>query len=302
VRKEVTLFLRNISKPVHLLGGVLVYTLGVSIARYLGTTIDIPLAIMGQIWVTSYQLGSHFLHAYFNHPVNPKNANRFLIKGDNDDSQSEIHRDLVLWGALTAFTALTSFTLIMLHEGSVKIPALVVMVLLVIISILYSVPPFTLELSGFGEISQSVIMASLIPGLGFILQRGELHRLVALSTFPLILLHLGMNLAHLLEKFPRDHRNTRKTILVRFGWERSMTLHNVLLMGYFLALGLSMVFGLPTSVGLPVFTAFPLAVFQVWYVNRISEGAKPNWRVLNLTAIFIFSLPVYLLVFRFLVQ
>jgi len=297
-----TRFIVKATKPIHLLGGVLVFALGVSIARYLGNTIDWALVVLGQVWITTYQLGSHCLQAYFQTPIDPRNPDKIQVEREDDEPEVQIRRDSILWTSLAAFAAMTSFTLLIIQSRVVGFPALVLMAMIMIGGILYSVPPFTLELSGYGELLQSIIMASMIPGLGYVLQSGDLHRLVALSTFPLIMLYLGMILVHLLEKFPDDMRKNRRTFLVRFGWERSIALHNFLILGYFLFHGLSMVFGLPFSIGLPVFTVLPLALFQVWYINRIIAGAKPNWRIINLTAVFTFSLPVYLLVFRFLIH
>ncbi len=45
-----------------LAGGFLLYALGIGIARYLGHTIDPTAAILGQIWVSTLQLATHFLN------------------------------------------------------------------------------------------------------------------------------------------------------------------------------------------------------------------------------------------------
>jgi len=58
------LFLR-LSRPLFLFGGALSYFLGLGIANYLGQPMNWPIAILGQLWVTSLQLATHYLNEYF---------------------------------------------------------------------------------------------------------------------------------------------------------------------------------------------------------------------------------------------
>jgi 1,4-dihydroxy-2-naphthoate octaprenyltransferase len=299
---DISRFILKITKPFNLLGGVLVYALGVSIARYLGNPIDWALVVFGQVWVTAYQLGSNYLEAYFRQPTKSGDPSRFQIEGNKDEPHDGLRRDLILWASFAAFTAMTSITLVMFQSGGVHTPSLMVMGILLLGVVLNTVPPFILTTSGYGELVQSILIASLIPVFGYILQNKEIHRLVAMSTFPITMLHLAMAMAHQLQKYSFNVRNGYNTLLVRLGWERGMTYHNILLLGSFVLIGFAMLFGFPTSIAMPVFTVLPLTFFQIWYLNRIAAGAKPNWRVLNLTATLNFYLPVYLLVFRFLTR
>ncbi len=74
------LFFRLI-RPLFLLGGLLVYALGVGIADYLGQEIDWGIYLLGQAWVTTLQLCTHFLNEYFNAPDDEQNRNRTLFSG-----------------------------------------------------------------------------------------------------------------------------------------------------------------------------------------------------------------------------
>ena len=62
-------------------------------------------------------------------------------------------------------------------------------------------------------------------------------------------------------------------------------------------MGLALAFNLPISIGLPAFLTFPLALFQIWYMNRIAGGIKPNWTLLMFVATAIFGLSAYLTTF-----
>jgi len=97
-------------------------------------------------------------------------------------------------------------------------------------SLAYSTPPIKLEGSGYGELMVSVIVAFMLPAYAFILQTGELHRLVAMSAFPLTVMHLAMLLAFELPDYANDIKFGKRTIMVRIGWRNGMILHNILIL------------------------------------------------------------------------
>ena len=299
--KVAKFFLRTAGR-LNLLGGVLLYALGVGIARYLGAPIDWSIVLVGQAWVTTFQLGSRFLGAYFLLPTMPRDPSRVPLDPDPGDSQEGLRRELLLWVAFASFVATTSLTLLLRLIPGIHMPVLVVMGVAFVLAVLYAVPPFRLATAGYGDLIQAITMANLIPALGFILQTGELHQLVILSTFPLTTLYLAMSLALQLPRYLVDVRQERNTILVRLGWERGMVFHNVLILGSFLVVGIAMVFDLPAKIALPVFLVFPLGLFQIWYMTRIAAGIKPNWTVLRWTGILTFGLFAYLVAFSFWVR
>jgi 1,4-dihydroxy-2-naphthoate octaprenyltransferase len=297
---RVSYFLMRITRPMNLLAGVLLYALGVGIARYLGNPIDWGLVFIGQAWVVTFQLGAHFLAACFLLPTRPGDPNCIPVpKEESQESPQGIRRDLILWASAAAFTTTAFLTLILIRFNSVNGAILFLMGMMFVGGVLYSVPPFQLATSGYGEFILSFILANLVPALGFILQHGVLHRLVAMSTFPLTMLFLAMLLANQLPEYHLDVHRHWQNLLVRLGWERGMIFHNLLILGAFLLIGIAMFFGLPAPVGLPVFFVLPLGLFQIWYITRIAAGVKPNWRVLNLTALLTFGLTAYLFAFTF---
>jgi len=186
-----------------------------------------------------------------------------------------------------------------MQSGAITGAVLIVMVLVVLGAFLYAVPPFQWVSAGYGELTLAIMVANFFPALAFLLQQDELHRLVTMSTFPLTLLYLALQIAVQLPDFLQDFAKGRQTILIRLGWERGMTFHNILILGGFLLIGIALFFGLPPAIALPTFFVLPLGLFQIWYMTRILAGAKPNWRALTYTAILIFGLTTYLLAFTY---
>ncbi len=296
---RITRFIFHMTRPLDLLGGVLVYALGVGIARYLGSPIDWAVVFLGQAWVTTFQLGFQFLTGYFLLPTKPRDPNQLAVPDVEEDNQPGIRRDLVLWAAFASFAATTSLTLILMVSNGVNGSILILVGMFLFGAILYCVPPFRLVYSGYGELIRSIIMANLIPALAFMLQHEEIHRLVGMTTFPLTTLHLAMLLAVQLPNYFNDVKQGKKTLLVRLGWERGMTFHNFLILCAFLLVGIAMLFGMPAPIALPIFFVLPLGFFQIWYMTRIVAGVKPNWRVFTLTSILTFGLTTYLFTFTY---
>lgn len=298
-RNPFILFVR-LSRPVFLIGAVLIYALGVGIARYLGYTIDWGLYILGQAWVTSLQLATHYLNEYFDSPADARNTNRtFFSGGSGTLGEDGLPREVALWGGVVSLTAATSFTAMLMRADGFSPSLVIVMGLIFLGAFFYSVPPVRLVASGYGELTTSIVVAVLVPALAFLLQVGELHRLVAMTTTPLVFLHLAMMLAFELPDYAIDLKFDKLTLMVRLGWERGMTLHNLLILSAFVLLALALIFGLPTAVALPAFLILPLGLFQIWYMTRIAAGAKPHWNILGLMAVLLFGLTAYMLAFAF---
>jgi len=288
-QNPILLFFR-LSHPLFVLGGILVYALGVGVADYLGTTINWSVYLFGQVWVIAMQLGAAYLYEYY----------EALISARDPFREGPTRQPIALLGAVAFFLSLTAtLTAVMLTELSLATATLAVMSLIVLGAVAFSVPPVRLAFSGYGELVVAILFANLVPALAFLLQTGDLHRLLAMSTFPLTALSLALALAYELADYAADLKRGRRTLMVRLGWQRGMVLHNGMILGAFLLLGLALTFGLPLGIGLPAFLPLPLGLLQIWQMRRISDGAKPNWRALRLTAVVIFATTAYLLTLAF---
>jgi 1,4-dihydroxy-2-naphthoate octaprenyltransferase len=149
-----------------------------------------------------------------------------------------------LVSAAACLTVVASLTVLLLRNARPAPPVLLIMALAFLGSFFYSAPPLRLAASGYGELTTSILVANLVPAFAFLLQTGELHRLVAMSTFPLTLLHLAMMLTFELPDFASDIKHGKRTLMVRLNWQNGMALHNYLILGAYLPLGLA-VYGLP---------------------------------------------------------
>jgi len=288
-----------ISRPLFLLGGVLVYALGAGVADYLGTTIDWGVYLLGQAWVLVLQLGAVYLYEYYEALRRSSSPPEGLVPGGNGNVSPAKQPVTFMVVAAVSLTVVASLSVLMISELRLSAPTLLIMALAFLGAVFYSVPPVRLALSGYGELTVAILFANMIPAFAFLLQTGEVHRLLAMSTFPLTALMLAMTLTFELADYATDLKHNRRTLMVRVGWQRGMALHNVMILGAFLLIGLALTFGFPLFIGLPAFLPLPLGALQIWQMRRISEGARPNWRALKLTAVVLFATTAYLLTFAY---
>jgi 1,4-dihydroxy-2-naphthoate octaprenyltransferase len=300
--RAIRLFVK-LSRPFFLLGAALVYALGVGIARYLGVRVDWGVYIIGQAWVTTMQLATHYFNEYFDSPADAANTNRTRFSGGSGAlGKDGLPRDIALWAGIASLTGVASFTIMIMRVIGLE-PALWLIIGMIFLgAFFYSIPPIRLVESGYGELTTSIVVASLVPAFAFMLQYGSFHRLVAMSTFPLIAIHMAMMLAFELPDYANDLKFEKLTLMVRIGWERGIALHNVLILTAYLLIGVAMWFNFPLAVALPTLLSLPLGLFQIWYLNRIAVGAKPNWNLLGLLAVLVFGVTVYLMTFSFWTQ
>jgi 1,4-dihydroxy-2-naphthoate octaprenyltransferase len=285
------------ARPWSLLAGALTYFLGAGIAKYLGHTLYGNRFWTGLLLVLLLLLASHYLKLYYD-LIDAASPLRRLQK-DAEDSELagllRLPRQSILLLSFTILTAGAATTALLIGQGALNFPAMVILGSAFLLSFFLGVPPFRLAYRGYGELAEAVILANLFPALAFIFQTGDLHRLLPMLTFPLLALYLAMRLAQSLKTYIVDQRLARRTMMIVIGWQRGMQFHNLLILTGYLLLALAAAFGLPWSLTWPGMLSLPVGLFQIYQMSRISNGAKPDWRMLRLTAAATFGMTAYLL-------
>jgi 1,4-dihydroxy-2-naphthoate octaprenyltransferase len=295
----IRLFIR-LTRPLFLLGAALLYALGAGIAHYLGENINWTIYISGQLWVSLLQLSTHYLNEYYDTPGDLQNNNRTPLTGGSGAlGPGRLLRRIALIAGLACLAALASITVLFIAWINPTPLVYLIMLLGFLGAFFYSVPPIRLESSGYGELTTTVLLTFLVPAFAFGLQTGELHRLVSMTAFPLASLHLAMFLAFELPDYLADVKSEKKTLMVRVGWHAGMNLHNVLILTSYLLLILAATFGYPWFATWPALLTLPLGVFQIVQMRRIANGSKPQWNILVVGALALFSATVYLITFAF---
>jgi 1,4-dihydroxy-2-naphthoate polyprenyltransferase len=298
-RKTFLLFIR-LSRPHFLLGAALMYALGTSISRYLSGPIHWGYYLQGQVWITLIQLSAIYLTEFFDPAPDQENSHRTIFSASSGTlGEGKLKRETALYAAIICLALAAYFTLTIIQSAKPDMVLAFTMSFIFLGAFAYSTPPLRLAVSGYGELILAIILSNLVPALGFLIQHQDLHRLLAMSTFPMAALSLAMLLAFELPDFASDVKYRKRNLMVRVGWQKGMLIHNISILFTYLLFGLGVLLGFPFPIVLPAFLTLPLGLFQIWMVNRIADGARPNWPALTFTAAALFSITAYLLTFAF---
>lgn len=279
-------------QPLNLLLGGLTYTLGAGIARYLGAVVNWPVFGLGLLAVLPMLIAASLLCTYFRMlfvPLNPDETPRLR----------ERFRVLLLQTAFATLTWSATVGVILFLTHPMIISAGVLFTLTLLLLIIYSVPPLRLSETGYGDLVLAIVFASFLPAIGFLLQTGEIHRILALTAFPLTLLAIAWMLASNFSTFATDQKLGRRSMLIRMTWQRAVPFHHIVILIAFLLFAAAPLFGISWELVWPVFLAFPFAILQVYWLQRIAAGGTPIWKFFNVLVPAVFGLTTYLLSMSF---
>lgn len=282
----------RLSRPLYIIFAVLTYILGAGVASYLGNSQNVPVFWLGLGGILLAQFSMSLLTEAFRPVLQPS-------EDDKNRAERVALRNSALLVSLGALAAAAVIAILLGQEGVLTPVTILFLGLSLLIVLAYAVPPLRLIDAGFGEFSLAVHIGMIAPALGFVLQHGEYHRLVAIVSFPLTLLALAYFLVLDFPTFVIDEKYDRRTLLRSMGWERAVPLHHGLVLGAYILLAGSMLFGLAWGLIWPSLLTLPFAILQIFWLRNISLGAKPIWNLLTANALAVFGLTAYLLTFAF---
>ncbi len=285
------ILLLRFSRPLNILFAALTYLLGAGIARYLGISQNLAVFWLGLGGILLAQFSMSLLAEALRPVEQPSEDNQ------NRPERVALRKSALMMslGALGVAAVIA----ILLGQEGISPAIMLFLGLSLLIVLTYAVPPLRLVDAGFGEFSLAVHIAVVAPALGFIIQQGSYHRIIAIVSFPLALLALAYFLVLNFPTFAIDEKYDRPTLLRSIGWERAVPLHHGLVLGAYVLLGSALLIGLAWELIWPAFLSLPFALLQIFWLRNISKGAKPIWNLLTVNALAVFGLTVYLLTFAF---
>jgi 1,4-dihydroxy-2-naphthoate octaprenyltransferase len=292
----------QLARPVFILIACLLYFLGAGISRYLSGQVERMELFLGFGWIVLILIGFQYLNEYF-YILDTKGDYKWWMTPFSGSTgilgPEKLPRPVALWAGLTCLIVATYLTILLNQNHWLNIQSGIILGVIFVGEMVFAIPPLRLVLSGYGELIMALLMAGFIPAQAFLLQGQEIHRLMVMVSLPLVFLFLGMLLAFEFPAYASDNKYERRSLLIRIGWQKGMLLHNILVVSGFLIFGLAFIFGFPLSLGWPALLVLPVGFMQVWMMNRIAAGGKPNWNVFILIALSTFCLTAYLLTFSF---
>ena len=284
--------LLRFSRPIILLFAAMTYTLGAGIAQYLRQVVRAGAFGLGLLCVLTLLEAAFLFSEYFRLPLMP-------LAKDETPEQREHFRVVLLQISYAALTLALVAILTLQLNNLLNFPTDILLALAFLILLAYSVPPLRLSESGFGELVVAIALGTLFPAVAFILQYGQLQRLLSITSLPLTLLALAFLLVCNFPTFATDHKLGRHTLLTRLTWQKAVPIHHLLVLIAFLFLAAAPFLGTPWGLVWPAFLALPFAATQMIWLQSIANGGRTFWNFLTGLASATFGLTVYLLTLTF---
>jgi hypothetical protein len=292
----------RISRPAYLLAGTGLYGCGLAVADYLGLPMDPGAAVAGLAAILLAQLTTHYLLALDDWRFRPPPSLASAAPAEIDPRAPAFSRTTPLSAAILSGGLLAVVATAQLITSSPPLLAWVLMLLILITFFSLAVPPLILRYSGYGELLASVALALFVPAYAFALQTGEVHRLVSVSTAPLVALLFAMMLVLQLQDFSAATAQKRRNLLVRIGWLAAMRAHDIAVVLGGLLFGFALLQGVPLRLPAGALLLVPLGLAQSWQLFRIRQGFPPAWRLLGWNAMGLFGLGIYVVLVGYLLS
>lgn len=260
----------RLTRPLFLVGGVLLYALGNLVAIRDGYTFSLARMLIGQALVTAIQLMTHYTNEYYDQAGDRLNQNRTWFSGGSGILSSNTLSPQV---ARYSIIATTAIALIFILLAGLQVPgAALIGLFSLVVGWSYSGPPLRLVSSGLGELAASIIVALTVPVVGYMLQSsGSLNPDLLLICLPLLLIHFAMLIAFQIPDLQADQSVGKRTLAVRMGLERVIRLHNFSIFAAFCVILVLTLMDWPGSHYTRL--ALPLALWQALAVRRL--GGQP---------------------------
>jgi len=249
------------------------HAVGVFIALADGALLSWPSLLWGQVAITAIQLMTHYSNEYFDlaadranpHPTRWAGGSQVLIDGGLRPAAAAV--TATIFGVLGLAAGLV--LALVIEAGPLALPLIL---LAFALALQYSAPPLVLHSRGLGEITEAAIVMGLTPLVGYYLQQGALAFRSFLGLIPLMLLQVNMMLILNLPDELGDRAAGKRTLVVRLGGQRAVTLHNGLLVTAYLSLPLLLLAGMHPLVAAAILVPAPVAL---WQALRLAHG---GWR------------------------
>jgi len=274
----------------HLFYGFLMYALGICIADYLNIQVDWINVFFGYLIILLMQ----FVEGLIGLTRRTPEINR---------ERQVITKKQALLAVIAIMMMALAFLLVLLFIRGVLTGARWLFLLIIgLICILRPNIILRNKLVVFHEVIDAVLIVGIIPSFAFNLISSELHPFLILINLPLFFIFLGTQIALAFPQYSKELTKYPPSLLVQIGWQRGISLHDILVIIGFLNLAVSGLIGFPWVLLWPTMVVSLIGIMEIIQLHRIGEGEKPNWKLLKLVAHGLFGLSIYTMIFSLLIN
>lgn len=286
--------IRKILKPAGIVYILFTYILGISVAHYMGGKIVFQDALVGLIICLLIRDMRNFLNAYFDHPESYHST--LKMSDPEREDLINIRRGLLQLYSLLILTAGATLTSLLVFRGVLNAGSVILLGIAFLLNFFSATPPLRFARKGYEDLVDAIYIANLVPAIAFSLVMVSPGSLIVELTLPLTFVFLAMKIAMGFQTYGFDSSRDRLSLTTILGWQKALLMHNLFTLIAFVLLGFFLLIGLPWSLTWPPLLVLPIGVLQILHLQNIANGAKPNWRYLNLLSVGAFLLMSYLII------
>ncbi len=219
----------RLARPAFLAGGFTGFALGAAVARFDGYALDWNAYLLAQVMVTSFHLMVHFANDYYDQDTDAITVRTAWSGGSGVLPNGELPPSAALIAALACAACGIVVTLAEALAGNVVLAALGVAI--GVLGWSYSAPPMRLLARGLGELDTIVVVAMLVPLVGYATFAGTLGPHAFVATLPGACAMFAMMLTVEIPDVVADDATGKRNLVVRWGARRAVVTARLLAAG-----------------------------------------------------------------------
>ncbi|KYC44662.1 MAG: 1,4-dihydroxy-2-naphthoate octaprenyltransferase [Candidatus Methanofastidiosum methylothiophilum] len=260
----------KMGRPFVLVAGLIAYFVGVSMAYYELKTVDVTKSVFGLLVLITGTLMGHYLDEYADVDTDTLTRRTLYSGGSGVLPLGIIPASWAIYCAIFFF-----FITLIITFASIKFNVLPQIIVFIVLPALfggwiYSMPPFSLERKGFGELDNAILGGFFMTLVGYTAQTGKITSISILSLVP-IFLAVFVNLlgVHWSDRIA-DQSVGKLTLVVKLMDKTRFLFYFLVFLTYFITL-LFMGKIIPFKVGISILITIPFGVFCSYKFTRTNS-------------------------------
>jgi 1,4-dihydroxy-2-naphthoate octaprenyltransferase len=282
-------------------GGLLAFSLGALLAVAGGGNFDLALFVLGYLVVLLGDLSTHYSNDYFDVEVDRHVEQKKFFAGSTVLVRNPQLRSVSKSISITLMTSSSLLAAGLVVFLGAPAEFFVVIFCASLVGWFYSAPPVRLISRGVGEVTVACVTGFAIPGLGYLVVRGQFDPLFVYLAVPFVMYGLMLSLSLGVADVEIDRKGGKRTLAVRKGAPSVFLVILGVAVSATLAFFAHDWFVSSAVVDLwvaAVFSIVPLMAGLVGFVGVVQKGSVRRFSAVNIASLFAFNLlmVVYLLV------
>jgi 1,4-dihydroxy-2-naphthoate octaprenyltransferase len=260
----------RLSRPLFLYGGFAGVALGAAVARFAGLRLDVATYAWAQALVTSFQLMVHYANDYFDRAGDADATRTAWSGGSGVLSSGALPPGVALAAALVCAALGLGATAHFAVVGNAPVAWLGLAVFVLAWS--YSAPPARLAARGLGELDAALVVAVLVPFVGYTAFAGRLGDAMTGVVTATAFAMFAMMLCVELPDAGTDRAAGKRNLVVRWGPARAWQLITIFAL---LAVARAVTHAYRVDPGPALFALVPAAVAALQLVLVVRRDPRP---------------------------